>query len=101
MEHEILLEVLKSKFGTTLEAVAVSNDGKKAVVLLHGEPRAGSTSVEQDRKIGQYDVEYHGFDSYDHDSLTFQEKCSKDAQFIFDKHWLGKSIRKPADPKFH
>ena len=101
MQHETLLEVLKSKFGTTLEVVAVSNDEKRAFVLVHGEPQTGSTHIEQMRKIGQYDVEYHGFDSYEHDSVTFLEKCGKDAQFIFDKHWQGKSVRKPADPKFH
>jgi hypothetical protein len=101
MEHETLLEALKNKFGTTLEKVAVTKDEKKAFVLIHGERRASSMDIEQYRKIGQFDVEYHGFDRNDNDYLTFREKCRKDVQLIFDKHWLRKSIRKPADPKFH
>ena len=101
MEHETLLEALKSKFGTTLETVAVTKDEKKAFVLIHGEPLASSMDIEQYRKIGQFDVEYHGFDRHDNDYLMFLEKCGKDMQLIFDKHWLGKSIRKPADPRFH
>lgn len=99
MEHETLLEVLKNKFGTTLEAVAVSKDEKKAFVLVRGERPANSIEIEQHKKIGQFDVEYYGLDNYDHDFLIFLGKCNRDVQFIFDKHWLGKSIRRTADPK--
>ena len=101
MEHETLLEVLKTKFGTTLEAVAVSKNQKKAFVLVHGEWRGSSVYMKQYRKIGQFEVEYYGFDNYDHDSSIFLGKFSRDVQFIFDKHLPGKSTRKPADPKFH
>jgi len=99
MGKQTLMEVLNRRFGTTLEAVAVSKDETKAFVLVLGGQQVGLADTVEFRKIGQYDVEYHGSDSYDRAFLIFLRKCSGDVQFILDeKHSLGKLVRKTTDP---
>lgn len=100
MGKQTLIEVLNGRFGTTLEAVAVSKDETKAFVLVSEGQQIGVVDTARLRKIGQYAVEYHGSDSYDRAFLVFLRKCSGDVQFILDeKHSLGKLVRKATDPK--
>jgi len=100
MGKQTLMEVLKRRFGTALEAVAVSKDETKAFVLVLGGQQFGLADMAEFGKIGQYDVEFHGFDSYDLAFLIFLRKCNGDVQFVLDeKHLLGKLVSKTTDPK--
>ena len=99
MDKQTLMELLKRRFGTTLEAVAVSKDETRVFVLVRRGQQVGLDMTEFTR-IGQYGVEYHGFDTYDRAFLMFLTKCGGDVQLIFDeKHLLEKWVRKTTDPK--
>ena len=100
MDKLTLMEVLKGRFGMTLEAVAVSKDETEAFVLVSGGQQVGLADIAEFTKIGQYGVEYQGFDTYDRAFLMFLRKCGGDVQIIFDgKNLLGKLVRKTTDPK--
>jgi hypothetical protein len=100
MGKQTLMDELNRRFGTALEAVAVSKDETKAFVLVFGGQQVGLADMTEFTKIGQYDVEYHGFDTYDRAFLIFLRKCGGDLQLIVDeKHSLGKLVRKTTDPK--
>ena len=99
MDKQALMEVLKSRFGAALEAVVVSKNETRAFVLVLGGQQVGLDMADF-TKIGQYDVEYHGIDTYDRAFLMFLRKCDGGVQLIFDeKHLLGKLVRKTTDPK--
>jgi len=100
MDKQTLMEVLKRRFGATLQAVALSKDETRAFVLVLEGQQAGLADMAEFTKIGQYEVQYHTFDTYDRAFLMFLRACGGNVRLILDeKHLLGKLIRKTTDPK--
>jgi hypothetical protein len=100
MDKKTFVEILKGRFGTTLEAVAVSKDNTRAFVITSGGQQDGFLDTAEFSKIGQYDVEYHKLDTCDNAFLIFLRKSGGDVRLFFDeKQWLGRLMSKATDPK--
>jgi hypothetical protein len=65
MDKETFVETSKGRFGTTLEAAAVSKGETRALILIREGQQDRFVDTEEFSKIGQYGAECHGPDIFD------------------------------------